>query len=457
MISSTTAFPVQMGEYTLTQTLGSREQSDLYLARHALMKKGVVIELFRADEEGADSSRFLATARTVSAHRLPHTAPVLASDTLDGVPYLASELPPGAPLSRTAAQGARLSAVQICSIISAAAEMYQAAQKAGRDTALLTTADIYLKGDQRVTFLSPVLPDDCSDESERRQMVNLTDVLAPLLPVNAPGESRVSTLIHWMLYGYEGRYVSWADIASTAQEIAQQLAPVLTVKDVHLGKVGEAQREQRQAKRARRRLTQALLIAGGMAAGVILMTIAGGMIPQPEVEPYPAVDKEWVHIGLKKGQVRAMARPVSVSEYQKFLNAYGKLSVSAKAAVDKDIPTTCRYYTPEEWQAQRAAADSHSEWQGMKMSSAAPVRGVSYWDALAYSRWKKASLPTARQMATVHMGGAAADCDEWIAGKRSLEPIYEDAHLYFTAAGEQRVDGDPSHRDLNRSFRIVHK
>lgn len=454
--------PTHLGVYTLTELLGRDELTDMYMARQSHVERGVVVQVLRPVQDRAMADYFLRVVRARGKAVLPGMSRVLESKIVGKTWFLAHECPLGMNLEQMARKGMHLSTAQACSVIVTVAQMYGAAERQNIAMGSLTANSIFVEGDDDVHILSPVLCGESDPAAIGRHMHALAAILAPILPKNVPGQSRVRTLVQWIVQGYEGQYLEWSSIESSAAEIKQQTAPLLTRTAVeNLNATGAVVKKVRQ-KAEQRRLRRRTIVVSAAALLVVLMGAAGALLAPSEGEVLPARTGRYLYVKAEQGPRRVMLRPVSILEYQKFLAAYENPEVTDlfhRAAINEGIPEKYTGHTPAEWQQQLQAIDSGQPWHGEVLTSRSPVRGVSYWDALAYANYSGGELPDAAVLSAAreHANADTTLPEEWSATKRPADTLYAEGQLLFPPTGREWFAAEPDRaaRSVSRGFRIV--
>lgn len=454
--------PTSLGVYTLTELLGRGELTDMYLARQSHVERGVVVQVLRPGHDRAAADYFLDVVRARGSATLPGMSRVLESKMAGKIWFLAHECPVGVNLEQMARDGVRLSTAQACAVIATVAQMYAAAEQQNIAMEPLTAHSIFVKGDDDVRILSPVLCGESDPTAIGGHMQALAAILEPVLPQNVPGQGRVATLVQWIAQGYEGRYLEWSFIESSATEIKQQTAPLLTRSAVeNLNTTGAVVKKVRQ-KAEQRRLRRRTIGVAAAALVVVLIGAAGALLAPGEGEILPARTGRYLYVQAEHGPRRVMLRPVSILEYRKFLAAYEDPEVTdlfRRAAINEGIPESHTGHTPVEWQQQLQAVDSGQPWHGEILTDRSPVRGVSYWDALAYANYSGGELPTAAVLATAreHAEVDTALPEEWTTTRRPADTLYTEGQLLFPPTGREWFAAEPdlAARDVSRGFRIV--
>lgn len=454
--------PTRLGVYTLTELLGNHPLTDLYLATQSHVERGVVVQVLRPGCEKKDVDYFLRAVRAKSAAELPNVSKVLESMMSGNIWFLTHEQPKGRSLAQMARDGVHLSTMQICRVISAAARLYDTAAERNIGMSPLRADSIFVHTEENVCFLSPVLPSEYDASALHDQMVALADALTPVLPENMPGQTRVNTLVHWIRDGYEGEHLDWVALGATADSIGQQIAPLLTRSSVeNLNSRTVALKVE--SKRARRKQRRAFISSSVSALVVLAMGALGFVFAPGRGDSLAAYENGFVYCregGSKDEVLRVQDRPITIREYQKFLVVYDDIvntGPTRRSAINRGVPANCADHTPAEWSAQVQAAATGAEWHGEKLSASSPVRGVSYWDALAYANYANARLISAPLLEAVRGEIKTTELpEEWTTTQTEAGHIYAAGHVVLPAgAGSPLVESDPRARNPRRSFRIA--
>ncbi|MBQ2378837.1 MAG: hypothetical protein II295_00415 [Akkermansia sp.] len=453
--------PTRLGVYTLTELLGRHTVSDLYLGKQSHVERGVVVQVLRPGSEKKDVDFFLRAVRAKSATELPNVSQVLESMMSGNIWFLTHEQPKGRSLAQMTRDGVRLSSSQVCRIISAAAHVFTAAEEKNIATGPLRADSIFVHGEESVSFLSPVLPGEHSPEGQVEQMVTLADALTPVLPQNVPGQTRVSTLVKWIREGFEGEYLDWPSAGATADSIKTQITPLLSRSSVeHMNSRTVALKVEN--KRAQRRKRRALITAAVSALVVLCLGGLGYALAPDHGESLPAYEGGYVYGREASGNgdtLRVQYRLVSIRDYQKFLVVYDDIvntGPARRSAINKGVPADCADHTPAEWSAQVQAAANGTEWQGEVLSASSPVRGVSYWDALAYANFVKGRLVSAPLLEAVRYEVADERVpEEWTTTQVPASSVYAAGYVVLPPAGSPIVEPAPTARRVSRGFRVA--
>ncbi len=449
--------PCTMGDYRLLHLLGTHAYSDFYVARQSHVERRVVLEVLRpAEGDPGRAPLFLNHARSRVAADLPHVVQVLESATSpEGYCYISQPLPNGHCLATMAVDGRKLDVQQACRLIVEVAELYKACTKEELGAAPLGADMIFTAKAGEFSFLSPVLSSLPAEGDSAAQMRALADALEPLLPAEAPGLGRITTLLSWMREGYEGQMLDWEAIGTTAHTIAEQLRPD---RNLHVTRpLGYDQgREERAAARRRRQKLRRRILAGVAAFTIVAMGVSGIFLAPGAPEPLPPVRGKYAYCKEKGETVRVLARPVSIAEYAKFLETYPTHDNARRGSITLNISPEESEPTPADWQAMLAAAQNGGEWMGHQLSLDSPVTNVSFWQALMYARFQRAKLPTAPLLRDVRAEAGQPGIEEWTLDKAPATPPYAESSIVLPSEpGANPIpESSPAACSPKRGFRI---
>lgn len=453
--------PTRLGVYTLARCIGQRADAALYFATQSHVERGVVVEVLRPGAEHETVEAFLASARARVAVALPHVTQVFESMVSDDIWYLTQARPEGRNIARVAQEKGCLTAMQICVIVEAAADLYCAAAEKNVAAGPVAPYGVYMSADDRVSFLSPVQPGEHHEELTVAQQQGLAAVLSPFLPKEGtPGYSRILTLMDWLTNGYEGSVVDWSALKNTASTVREQLAPLLKKNQISGLNVKTRGAVERQFKRNRRKLIKNLIIAGGCLGVTIVAAIAGVIFSPSTGEILPANDGSTITCRQDDAVVKVAAKPVSIREYDDFLRVFEEqLSRDSRNRFLRDVPASVLSFRPIDWNNQLLAANRGKVYNGRPLTPDSPVTGISYWGALVYARYHNATLPSAALLQAARVAGnAEVSVCEWTADVAPAEGIYAEGAVLLPADKHARplVEPDRTARKPEYGFRIVY-
>lgn len=447
--------PTKLGIYSLTQMLGVREHSELYLAKQSYVDRVVVIEVLRPNSPPELVEFFQETARRRAAASLPHVVPVLESAQTGHLRYLIQELPQGAPLSARTPEDPPLTMEQAFSFVQSVADLYCACQDQGMAANPLTLDSIYMDGGN-FSFFSPVIAGERSDEQRAGQMEALANMLEALLPPQETQNSNLSIIIHWLRYGYGNMPLEWHPLSSSLSTLQAQKYTAQK-ESIDWRELLDPSRLKRRGKRTLRTLRANMVF--GIALAVITLLTGVGMAvylyATRDTDELPSVTDDYIYCGASGRAYRVQTHPVSIEAYGLFLQAWSQMSNAQKKELCEGIPADARNFEPLQWNDQDVAARLGTEWQGRRTTLASPVCGVSYWGALAYARYKKGSLPNAAQIKLVRQYAGEPLLEEWTSSVEAENFPYETSYVVYPAyGGNLSREVDPASRQKQRSFRV---
>lgn len=449
--------PTQLGIYSLTKLIGVREISELYLAKQSYVDRAVVIEVLRPECQEGEKVDFLDSARLNAAVSLPQVAPVLESASTGTLHYVIQEEPEGKPLKQ---QTTKLTVDQAFTLVQSVAEVYCACLEQEVAARPITLEDIYIDG-KEFRFFSPVVAGGWTDELRAAQMEGLADILTKVLSPRDAEKSNLSIIIHWLRNGYGGEPMQWQPLAASLKAVrasrqrTQRGVPLMQrVRALYGNKVA-----QKQALRSLLNLALLGLVMLGVAVGVGCL---GLLFEERVVDTRPAFSDGCLHCMVDKRPIRVEDQPVSVEEYSTFLNAWKTMSSREKTILCQGLPANVvsDSHQPRQWDEQVKAAAEKSEWNGFKMSPHAPVRGVSFYDALVCARYYKAELPSLDVIRTVRQQcyGGEPMMEEWSRDRIPETVPYEEQCIVCPASGNDVIEEtDLGLRSVARGFRLVNK
>lgn len=455
--------PHPLGGYLLTRLMLVGAETELYEAEQSHMNRAVLIEVLRPGLAREREAAFLNRARLcAAASDLPHVPRVIETLMAEGVWFIAAEMPEGRSLAEIHAAGERLSPIQICNIVEAAAEVYTLLDKAELATIPLTPYTVFLTRDDAVNFISPIQSGDIRPEDSAHNMQYLAALLEPLRPVNTDGESRILSILQWLREGYDGQPVAWDTFTYVCGIVKEQLRSDMPGSN-GANTLLDAARTKRQRHRFRRKLLRALGLTTLALLGISALSLLGLLFPQGASPVLPAVHEGMLTIHRHGSTQQMMMRPVSICEYERFLTRWASLSEEEQARVHSNMPATCTDHTPGDWQLQLEAARKGGTYAGRTLSADSPVSNICYWDALAYARvtTRGASLPDAAQLQAAHKAGGSSELCEWCvtaAGENWLGIYPENAPLIIDMAHDATPQPVPdfTYRSPQTGFRLIH-
>lgn len=435
--------PATLGIYSLTRRLVAYEHSEVYLAAQSYVDRMVVLEVLRPECGVAEQVEFREAVRHRTAARLPMVSPVLDSAQTDRLRYLVQEQPAGQPLPDYVAEHGPLSTAQAFALVQAVADVYEACREQGLAARPFVAESIYTDGEQ-FCFFSPVVAGAPGDEQRTAQMTGLADILEQsITPADLKG-STVAVVVHWLRRGYGGVLLEWGVLASLLRKRRMRSG---ADKPSWRQRLSALLENKHRLHRLLRTAGIYVAIVAGMVAVVLTLGALGAAYKWDPAPARPAVSRGYVYCRTEAGQmVRIQSRPVSVAEYEQFLDDLKRMSPAAREALYRDLPVSSRQHTPADWTRQVAAARTDS----------AAVTGVSYEDALVYARYAGGELPSAALVHTARNHATGYRVEEWTS--TAVPAIFPDAayRVVLPAPGQDTIVREPNdlHRSDRRGFRL---
>ncbi len=438
--------PTKLGLYTLTELLCSRERSELYAATQSYVDRTVVIEVLRPDCTESEVEHFRASARKRAAVTLAHVSPVLEAVQTGGFSYVVQENPAGKSLSVLLGEGIGLSYKQGFALTQAVAELYSSCLSQNMAALPLDLSSIYMQ-DGEFSFLSPLEEGVPNDAERERQMTTLADILERVVPNDILTKSKLAVVVHWLRNGYGGGVLEWQPLLGALNSLLLQKSSQRKPGEQRKPKSLLHYTKRRYMKRALRALVGekkcVIFSVLGVLAVAAITACLRFFLYGPEL--LPAVTDDYVYCLCGGEKWRVHSNPVSIREYADFLAAFSKMSPAEKQRLHDGIPVAAGNHTPLDWDKQRRAA------------SGTPVRGVSYWDALAYARYRREAVPDAQLVKTVRQCvPPSVSTEEWTSTHIPEQFPLSSHYVVIPARGTDPVPAeDPARQEKQRSFRTA--
>lgn len=452
--------PTKLGIYSLTRLLGARENSELYSATQSYVDRVVAIEVLRPNSSPELVEFFQETARCRAAANLPHVSPVLESTQTGHLRYLIQELPKGKSLADRISEDGPLSVDQAFTFVQTVADLYCACINQKMAANPLTLSTVYMDGDS-FSFFSPVIAGEMTAALRTEQMEALAGIIESILPPQEIEKSNLSIILHWLRHGYGDTALEWGPLASSLSTLrAQKFAPQKeSIAWRELLNPASLKRRARRLLRSWRSHLGFCWAMGGLLLAAFVAIILLQFFSRGEGESLSAVTDQFVYCGVSAGKIcRVQVRPVSISEYGKFLEAFDRMSPSQKKVLCEGMPEDTQTYIPLQWNEQNMAAGLNMEWQGRRVTPESPVCGVSYWGALAYARFVEGKLPSITQLRATRQQVGEPLVEEWTSSSTSASFPVEPSYIVCPAyggAGEPVYELVPTRQEKQRSFRVA--
>ncbi len=430
--------PQQIGDYTLLSYLGSQQDRSFYEAQQIHVERIVIVELIDANSTNITAERFVESARARVSEQMPGVMPVLEAIQLKDYWLVCQECPKGKSLAEMSNNGERLSPLATCRLLEQVCDLYRYCNAHNIRTSYLTADTVYQLSEEEFSFLSPACLIDSEEASRAIKMAELAEIIIPVLPAdNAAGQNRIYTLISWLQEGYDGQLLNWGTIGATASLIIEQLHPELSVGMT-------ATRDNERLLQGNRKMR-----LGRIAATLFFALLFGGIIASLAQisQPSKLDSNHYQEFIINTKACAASIHPVTVQDYQYFLNRLERLSSSDLERLHKGVPSENQKHKPTNWGEQIQQLED-------KKTCTNPVHSVSYWDAIVYARFNRVLIPTAAQLQFIKKETDNNDFSEWSRDTQEL-PLYQKSYVLVNADGSIERESDPNNTSAKTSFRII--
>lgn len=406
--------PHQLDDYTLLRLIESREHTDLYLAQQGHVGRTVILEILHLDAAATMLSTFIETAQLRAKTQAPRLTRVLEALKAQDVWFMAQEQPQGESLMEWLADGRHLSPQQTAKLLQAAAEMYESCAELGKRVQPLSWGDIFMSEQGDVSFLSSLVPGAPAPIDKALHMQQLAQCIIPVRPIEGEGADKIDAMLQWLQEGYNGQLLEWASVAATARLVDSELSALAPVVKTEEEVEVEKSRQRRQTRQSRRKLLRQAMLGLGAAAVTLAIGSLGLIVANHRQELVSPVTADFVLCKTPQGNMKAMRHPVSIEEYNRFLREWSTMSPEQRAALNEGMPDHVTGHTPEHWNEIFVAASLHKDYQGQHLSPESPAINITYWNALAYARYKGGELPNMSTLQAIHAELHESGVSEWV-------------------------------------------
>lgn len=406
----------EFGDYIATELLGEDSSTRSWLGEQASVGRMVLIEELKPEAMGQRES-FLADVRAKAAVEHPLVGSIYEASTENGQCFFAHELLPGETLKHRNQAGTKIKAQILVHILKRISEANIYHEAHGNATSPLDLDAIHVDPHGVVRVKNLAIAGARLPDHSVRDVMKLGSELEEMLDRDHPGGTRCLTLFAWMRGEDVPKPLSWQEVCGYCEQIEQQLTEPSSV-------VAPPTAAMRPEKRS----------GFVWIAVILLVAILGSVLFFSKKKKVTVVEAEkpgLIQIAageytapdgttLQVEAFRISAYEVTIGEYAAFLDTLQLLSAEGeeKTFDHPDQPETKQNHHPDNWPELSAAAKTGGEWNGRRIDPDLPVVGVDWWDAYAYTKWKRGSLPTKERWQAALMSGtqdpSSIAVSEWI-------------------------------------------
>ena len=404
------------GDYVAKKCLAEDKSTRSWLAEQASVGRMVLIEELKP-EAGQEKDSFLADVRAKAAVEHPLVGSIYEASTENGQCFFAHELLPGESLLERRGVGEKVRAQRFVHILRRIAEANIYHESHDNATSPLDLDAVYVDGHGVIRVNNLVISGNRLPDHSLRDVLKLGADFEAMLDRDRPGATRCLTLLAWMRGEDVAKPLRWEQIRDYCEQIEQQLAEPSEV-------VAPPTAAMRPEKKNGFVWIVAILLVVVIASVLVLTKKekpAKANAPKPglvsvEGGRYTTPDGA----SIKVGGFRISAYEVTIGEYAEFLETLEVLSDEGEDRTfdHPDQPQEKVGHDPDDWVALYSAAKAAEEWNEREVEVNMPIVGVDWWDAFAYAKWKRSTLPTQERWLAALVSGAkvpsAIPVSEWI-------------------------------------------
>ena len=393
----------KFGDYLPQECLAESATTRTWLATQAFVGRMVLVEELK---EGVECEDFIADVRAKAGVEHPLVGSIYEATMEESLCYYAHELLPGETLVDLALHGEKLKAQRLVHILRRVAEANIYHESHGNATAPLELDAIHVDKHGVIRLKNLVVAGDRVPDHSLRDVRRLGKVLELNLDQRHPGTTRFLTLLSWMRGEDLAKPLKWTQIRDYCEQIEQQLAVPSQV-------VAPPTAAIRPEKKSGFVWGIAILFVAVIAGVFLFLPKKNKRIisdaPMPgwiEIEAGMYDTPDGIQVRLPNFMIAACE--VTIGDYSSFLETLDILSKDGGQSTfdHPEQPKTKINHAPDDWANLLQIAKKGGEWGGRQINMKAPVVGVDWWDAYAYTKWKKSYLPTQEQWLAALMSGA---------------------------------------------------
>lgn len=384
----------RLGDYQLREKIGETENVNIWLAEQVSISRMVIVDELKP-ERADRMDVFLADIRAKAAVDHPLVASVYEASAVPGQCFCAHELLPGETLYSRIETRDKLMPGKFANLLRRISESQIQHESQAIATDPLSPEAIHLDAHGVVRIRNLATGGFRKPSQSKNDILTLGQAFPKLVEEGQPGSTRMLTVFSWMRGEGVDTPLTWAQTRDLCLQIEHQLADPLTIIPP-----GHPSRGGKKPP-----VTLIAVCTLAVLAGIIYFAFqlrppvkplpARVALPEPVTVPagiYPTPDGENEEIPA----FRISANEVTIGQYEEFLSILDVLKRDDRATLfaHADQPAEKTSHVPQDWEAMLAAAKSAGTWNNHTVTLDSPVVGVDWWDATAYAKWKKGSLPT---------------------------------------------------------------
>lgn len=387
----------QIGDYILLECLRDNQETRTWSAKQVSVGRAVLIDELKQEYSG-NRETFLADVRAKAAVEHPLVGSIYEASTERGHCFCAYELLPGDTVSQLVESQHKFKAQRFVHLLRRIAEANIYYETHKNATSPLGPDDIHVDAQGIIRIENLVIRGERDQNQSLRDIVNLGSFFQKLLDPAHPGTTRCLTLLAWMRGEDTEHYLTWAQIRDYCEQIEQQLTEPSEISALRTAAIPPEKKNH--------------LIWVWIALAVLLL---GGLIGIPlsmNKNGARAADNKQEWIEVREGNYYTpdgtqfsvtpfsiSNQEVSIGDYAKFLKTLDLLKKESNDHVfnHPDQPKNKTNHEPNHWRDLYESAKKSKPWDGRNINLNTPVIGVDWWDAYAYAKWKKCTLPTQEQ------------------------------------------------------------